>query len=174
MRILLSFGYSWCLHICVNSLPLSTSSFELLALSPYCMSRFGPRFPAMTVAYDKDLRKLAWETALELDMAEFTRKGVYMCISGPSYETPTESRLARMLGADAIGMSTAPETVVARHCGLRVLGGWVGSQGAGVCVCVCPCTCVHVCIHLQVCPLSRTWSSWRQTRMMLMRLPTRR
>lgn len=84
--------------------------------------RFGPRFPAMTVPYDIELRKLALDTAKELNMMDFVREGVYMCISGPSYETPTESRLARLVGADTIGMSTAPETVVARHCGMRVLG----------------------------------------------------
>ena len=112
-------------YLHVSSLACPCAPDQLLAAGSVpstVWSRFGPRFPAMTVAYDKELRKLAWETALELNMAEYIRKGVYMCISGPSYETPTESRLARMVGADAIGMSTAHETVVARHCGLRVLG----------------------------------------------------
>ena len=129
LRVLLTFLLY--LHIYVSSLACPCVPDRLLAAgsvpSTVWSSRFGPRFPAMTVAYDKDLRKLAWETALELNMAEYIRKGVYMCISGPSYETPTESRLARMVGADAIGMSTAHETVVARHCGLRVLGEWVRS-----------------------------------------------
>ena len=76
----------------------------------------------MTVPYDIELRKLALDTAKELNMTDFVKEGVYLCISGPSYETPTESRLARLIGADTIGMSTAPEAVVARHCGMRVLG----------------------------------------------------
>ena len=55
-------------------------------------------------------------------MAEFTREGVYLCLSGPSYETPTESRFGRTIGGDTVGMSTAHETIVAKHCGMKVLG----------------------------------------------------
>ena len=76
----------------------------------------------MTTAYDSDLRKLCREAAEELNMGEFFREGVYVHLSGPSYETPAESRFLKLMGADAVGMSTAPEVVVARHCGIRVLG----------------------------------------------------
>ena len=78
----------------------------------------------MSSAYDKDLRKLTMDTARELGMSDFIREGVYIHVSGPSYETPAESRFLRMVGADSVGMSTAPEVVVAKHCGLRVLGKW--------------------------------------------------
>ena len=78
--------------------------------------RFGPRFPALTAPYDRELRRLALETARDLKMAEFTREGVYLCLSGPSYETPTESRFGRTIGGDTVGMSTAHETIVAKHC----------------------------------------------------------
>ena len=84
--------------------------------------RFGPRFPAMTVAYDQELRKIARETASELGYSDFLREGVYVHITGPNYETPSECRFLRMCGADAVGMSTAPEVVVARHAGIKVLG----------------------------------------------------
>ena len=76
----------------------------------------------MTIAYDAQLRKLAKETATELGFSEFLREGVYVHVSGPSYETPSESRFLTMCGADAVGMSTAPEVVVANHAGMKVLG----------------------------------------------------
>lgn len=76
----------------------------------------------MTSAYDPELRKLCRDTAKELNMSEFFREGVYVHLSGPSYETPAESRFLRIMGADAVGMSTAPEVVVARHCDIKVLG----------------------------------------------------
>ena len=76
----------------------------------------GPRFPNMTDAYDPALRALARELAPDL------REGVYVMVAGPSYETPAEARWLRSLGADAVGMSTCPEVVAARHMGLRVLG----------------------------------------------------
>jgi purine-nucleoside phosphorylase len=83
-------------------------------------SRFGPRFPDMSDAYNKELRNLAKQIAVKqgLDMKE----GVYVGNSGPTYETPAEVRMARVLGGDAVGMSTVPEVIVARHCGMKVLG----------------------------------------------------
>ena len=80
----------------------------------------------MSSAYDKDLRKLTMDTAKELGMSDFIQEGVYVHVCGPSYETPAESRFLRMIGADSVGMSTAPEVVVATHCGIRVLGKWGG------------------------------------------------
>ncbi|GAB4160354.1 MAG: purine-nucleoside phosphorylase [Candidatus Promineifilaceae bacterium] len=82
--------------------------------------QFGPRFPDMTQAYDADLRRLALEVAEGLGFR--LQQGVYAFVSGPSYETPAELRLLRTLGADAVGMSTVPEVVVARHANMRVLG----------------------------------------------------
>ena len=84
------------------------------------MDELGPRFPDMTYAYDRDLCDLARKCAEEQGIT--LREGVYIWFSGPSYETPAEIRAARILGADVVGMSTVPEVIVARHCGIRVLG----------------------------------------------------
>jgi purine-nucleoside phosphorylase len=81
--------------------------------------RFGPRFPAMAGAYDADLRRLARMVAQEQGIA--LAEGVYAMLSGPSFETPAELRLLRLVGADAVGMSTVPEATAARHLGMRVL-----------------------------------------------------
>ena len=80
----------------------------------------GPRFPDMSEAYDRGLRDVA-EAACG---AASTRchRGVYVALTGPSYETPAEIRMFRTLGADAVGMSTVPEVIAARHIGMRVLG----------------------------------------------------
>lgn len=80
---------------------------------------FGPRFPGMVHTYDRELRRLAHRIAKENAIKLY--EGVYVCLSGPAYETPAEVRMLRHLGADAVGMSTAPEVVVARHAGLRVM-----------------------------------------------------
>ncbi|KAG9273232.1 purine nucleoside phosphorylase-like [Astyanax mexicanus] len=85
-------------------------------------ARFGERFPCMSDAYNKDLAQLTRETAEEQSCACFLRQGVYCMLAGPSFETIAECRMLHQLGADAVGMSTVPEVVVARHCGLRVLG----------------------------------------------------
>ncbi|MFO7265906.1 MAG: purine-nucleoside phosphorylase [Bacillota bacterium] len=92
---------------------------------------FGPRFPDMTEAYDKRLRALALQAAEELGIR--LQQGVYMGLSGPTYETPAEIRAFRVLGADAVGMSTVPEVIAARHLGLRVLGiSCVTNMAAGI------------------------------------------
>ncbi|XP_043216450.1 purine nucleoside phosphorylase-like isoform X1 [Amphibalanus amphitrite] len=81
---------------------------------------FGPRFPGMSNAYDKQLRQEAKNVVKEMGIEESVHEGVYVMLGGPSYETVAELRLLRLLGADAVGMSTVAEVVVARHCGMRV------------------------------------------------------
>jgi purine-nucleoside phosphorylase len=81
---------------------------------------FGPRFPDMSQPYDRGLRELALKVAADNQFA--LKQGVYICLAGPSFESPADVRFLRTIGADAVGMSTVPETVVARHAGLRVLG----------------------------------------------------
>jgi xanthosine phosphorylase len=78
---------------------------------------FGPRFPAMGDAYDPALQELLRATANELGIE--LRQGVYLACLGPTFETPAEIRAFARLGANAVGMSTVPEVIVARHCGMR-------------------------------------------------------
>ena len=81
---------------------------------------FGPRFPDMSQPYDREFLKLAREALQEADLDY--REGVYASLAGPSFESPAELRFLRTIGADAVGMSTVPEVIVARHSGMRVLG----------------------------------------------------
>ena len=81
---------------------------------------FGTRFPDMTVAYDGHLREMALSIAAEEGIK--LRQGIYLPLSGPTYETPAEYAFCKFAGADTVGMSTTPEVIVARHCGLKVLG----------------------------------------------------
>ncbi len=96
-------------------------------------TRFGPRFPDMTAVYDPVLQAVVAEAADEIAkerfengndevLTEFLHRGIYCGLSGPTYETPAEVRMYRLLGADAVGMSTVPEAIVARHQGMRVVG----------------------------------------------------
>jgi purine-nucleoside phosphorylase len=80
----------------------------------------GPRFPDMSQAYDSRLRTLASQVAASAAVP--LQEGVYICLAGPSFETPADLRFLRLIGADAVGMSTVPEVTVARHGGTRVLG----------------------------------------------------
>ena len=84
------------------------------------LDEFGSRFPDMSQIYDLELLALARKISNQEGLA--CREGIYACISGPYFETPADCRYIRMIGADAVGMSTAPETIVARHGGMRVLG----------------------------------------------------
>ncbi len=84
------------------------------------LNDFGTRFPDMSEAYDKDYIVLARDIAKKLDVT--LQEGVYLATSGPAYETPSEVKMIRTLGGDAVGMSTVPEVIVARHAEMRVLG----------------------------------------------------
>lgn len=97
-------------HICTHPNPLIGPNLD----------EFGPRFPDMTAPYDLELIALAEKIGEEMGIK--LQKGVYFSSTGPTYETPAEVRFYRTVGADALGMSTAPEVIVARHCGLRVFG----------------------------------------------------
>jgi purine-nucleoside phosphorylase len=92
---------------------------------------FGVRFPDMTEVYSKRLRRLADAAAREQGLP--IGHGVYVAVHGPSYETPAEIRFLRTIGADAVGMSTVPEAIVARHMGVEVLGiSCISNAAAGV------------------------------------------
>ncbi len=84
------------------------------------LDELGPRFPDMSRAYDRELCDLARRVAGANGI--ILREGVYACLSGPSFESPADLRYLRLIGADAVGMSTVPEVIIARHGGLRVLG----------------------------------------------------
>ena len=102
---------------------LITDHIKLFGVSPLCganVAEFGPRFQDMGQVYTPALREVARKAAQNLDIR--LREGVYMYFPGPQYETPAEVRAARILGADAVGMSTVPEAIVAAHCGMKVLG----------------------------------------------------
>lgn len=96
-------------------------------------SRFGPRFPDMSEVYDREFQQIAldeakaiaherFEKGLDGTVVDFINRGIYCGLSGPTYETPAEIRMLREFGADAVGMSTVPEAIAARHQGTRVLG----------------------------------------------------
>lgn len=94
-------------------------------------SQFGVRFPDMSTAYSKELRKIA-KTAAE-KLAINVKEGVYVGNPGPVYETPAEIRMVRTMGGDAVGMSTVPEVIVARHAGMNVLGiSCISNMAAGI------------------------------------------
>lgn len=95
------------------------------------LDAFGPRFPDMSEAFDPELREIAIQRAQRHSIR--LQQGVYCWMNGPSYETPAEIRMVRALGGDAVGMSTVPEVIVARHCGMRVVGiSAITNMAAGV------------------------------------------
>ena len=84
------------------------------------MEQLGPRFPDMSCIYDKSLGQILEKTAAALDMP--LKKGIYLQMGGPNYESPAEVRMCKTLGADAVGMSTACEAVAANHMGMKICG----------------------------------------------------
>ncbi len=95
------------------------------------LDEFGPRFPDMTEAYQKEYIELAEKIASQEGI--ITRKGVYIGVQGPSYETPAEINTFRKMGADAVGMSTVPEVIIANHMNIKVLGiSCITNMAAGV------------------------------------------
>lgn len=108
-------------HFAPGTLMLITDHINLMGANPLRGAndeRFGPRFPDLSAAYSPALRDLALRAAEENGIR--LEQGVYVAVSGPSYETPAEIRMLRALGADAVGMSTVPEAIVARHQGMQV------------------------------------------------------
>ncbi|HEY0172322.1 MAG TPA: purine-nucleoside phosphorylase [Pyrinomonadaceae bacterium] len=117
-----------------GSLVLISDHLNLMGTNPLLGrndERFGPRFPDMTEVYDREYQEAAIAESREMGLE--LRRGVYAALTGPSYETPAEIRMLRLLGADAVGMSTVPEAIVARQMGLRVLGlSCITNMAAGV------------------------------------------
>ncbi|MEG2356910.1 MAG: purine-nucleoside phosphorylase [Clostridia bacterium] len=117
-----------------GDLMLMTDFINLSGKNPLIganLDEFGPRFPDMSHAYDQSLQKLCEDVALRLGL--HMQKGVYCWLNGPSYETPAEIRMVRILGGDAVGMSTVPETIVAKQSGMAVLGiSCITNMAAGI------------------------------------------
>lgn len=117
-----------------GDLMLITDHISFFAPSPLRgknVDEFGVRFPDMSEAYNKELIAMAEKTAGELGIK--LQKGVYAFTQGPMYETPAEIRALRILGADAVGMSTVPEVIAARHAGMKVLGiSCITNMAAGI------------------------------------------
>jgi purine-nucleoside phosphorylase len=106
-----------------GDLVLITDHINMLVANPLCgpnLDRLGPRFPDMSFAYSPRLRALAKEAASQEGIS--LQEGIYLATRGPSYETPSEIRAFRALGADLVGMSTVPEVITAVHAGMEVLG----------------------------------------------------
>ncbi len=117
-----------------GTLMIVTDHIKLVKENPLCgqnIDRFGTRFPDMTAAYTPRLTEIAEKAAAELGID--IKKGVYVYTGGPCYETPAEIRAYRILGADAVGMSTVPEVITARHAGMNVLAvSCITNMAAGV------------------------------------------
>lgn len=119
-----------------GSLMLISDHLNMMGVNPLRGKnddRFGTRFPDMTEVYARDFQEIVvheaesiakerFEKGHDAKLTDFLHRGVYCALSGPTYETPAEVRLYRLLGADAVGMSTVPEAIIARHQGMKVLG----------------------------------------------------
>ena len=111
-------------HFHAGSIMVITDHINLLGDNPLRgpnIDEWGPRFPDLSKPYDGKLRNLACDAAQETGLAEITT-GTYICIPGPSLETPAETRYLRNIGGDAVGMSSIPEIIVAKHAGMKILG----------------------------------------------------
>ena len=117
-----------------GDLVLISDHINLLGVNPLTGPNddaLGPRFPDMSEAYTREYREVAKQEGLELGIT--LREGIYAAVPGPSYETPAEIRYLRTIGADLVGMSTIPETIVANHMGIRVLAiSCVTNMAAGI------------------------------------------
>lgn len=117
-----------------GDLMLIQDHINLMGINPligkHC-TQWGARFPDMTTAYTPALQTLATKVAAELNIN--LQKGIYLALSGPSFETPAEIKMLRMFGADAVGMSTVPEVIAARQMGLNILGiSCITNMAAGI------------------------------------------
>lgn len=125
-------GVNW--NFKAGDIMLITDQIKIFMESPLRgenIPEFGVRFPDASHLYTPALQELARKQARKRDLD--LREGVYMYFPGPQYETPSEVRMARILGADAVGMSTAPEVITAGHCGMQVLGfSLISNLAAGV------------------------------------------
>jgi purine-nucleoside phosphorylase len=121
-------------HFGQGALMLIEDHINLLGTNPLIGpndDRFGRRFPDMSEVYSKRLRQLAFDVGRDAGLS--LQKGVYLAVTGPSYETPAEIRAFRTLGADAVGMSTVPEAIVANQMGIEVLGiSCISNMAAGI------------------------------------------
>lgn len=121
-------------EIGVSSLMLITDHINYMGFNPLAGANdeaFGARFFSMTNAWDRGLRDKIKTAAQENDIV--LHEGVYIAFQGPSFETPAEIRMAQRMGADAVGMSSVPECLIARHCGLKVAGiSCITNMGAGL------------------------------------------
>ena len=117
-----------------GDLMLITDHINLMGVNPLVgsnLEKLGPRFPDMSEAYDSGLRRIALAAAREMGIE--LRQGIYAGLCGPSFETPAEIRMLRAIGADAVGMSTVPEVLVAGHMGIPVLGiSCITNMAAGI------------------------------------------
>ena len=106
-----------------GTLMLISDHINLMGVNPLIGAndtRFGPRFPDLTNVYSPELQDVVLQEAREMKLE--MRRGIYASLTGPSYETPAEIHMVRALGAQAVGMSTVPEAIVARHMGMKVVG----------------------------------------------------
>ncbi|MCM8711060.1 purine-nucleoside phosphorylase [Clostridium sp. SYSU_GA19001] len=106
-----------------GDLMIITDHINMIGVNPLIGRNYeelGPRFPDMSNAYDKNLSNVVEKCAEKLNIK--VQKGVYLAVSGPTYETPAELRMMRLIGGDAVGMSTVPEVIVANHMGMKVIG----------------------------------------------------
>lgn len=118
----------------VSDLMLITDQINLMGNNPligHSAKIFGTQFPDMTEVYDSSLKSMALQVAKENKLN--LRQGTYCALTGPNYETPAEIKMLRTLGASAVGMSTVPEAMAARHCGMKVLGvSCITNMAAGI------------------------------------------